>query len=503
MSIGFHRQAIESIAAKALYLLTRLAIPPMILAQIGVGEYGLWSIAFVLVGYLGLSVSGLATVYVREIAQAYQRDDAEHASGMLSTGVAIALLLGSLFCLGLTLLMPVLLRSFDVSPALADQAQLVIIVTSLVFLADLTLGAWGYVLHGLNRVHEQQRIWVASFMLEWLLIAILLHYQLGLYALLFGFIGRYAFSILLAWWRAHAVWPQLKINPQLIHSQYLSHFLNFGLKMQLSDSCAMVLHSADRVVAGLFFGSAATAIVDLGGKLPSTATSIASGVSAVVLPKAACMNETQLAQLYAQALRLATFSLLWLMPLLVACAPAVHIAWLGPRAESADILALLLWLTPAWHCHILTGSASSALRGQGKLRLEYGYHALRIGALLLGIWLAVDLVSFIAAWSVFNSLAAICFLILASRQLGLHWQPLWQMCLQPILGVYLLAYSFVWLWPWQVANRTMAIGDLIQAGSVFSIIFILLIWKWGLNDTERAYVSQRCLRTFKREAHHA
>ena len=93
MSTSFQRAAIESIVAKVLYLLSRLAIPPMILTKVGLAEYGLWSIAFVLVGYLGLSVSGLATVYVREIAKAFERQDAYRASGMLSTGVALALLL--------------------------------------------------------------------------------------------------------------------------------------------------------------------------------------------------------------------------------------------------------------------------------------------------------------------------------------------------------------------------------------------------------------------------
>lgn len=503
MQMGFHRQAIEGIAAKALYLLTRLAIPPMVLGQIGLGEYGLWSIAFVLVGYLGLSVSGLATVYVREVAQAYQRQDAEHASGMLSTGVAIALLVGSVFCVSLTLIMPSLLRGFDVAPALAEQARLLILVTSLVFLADLTLGAWGYVLHGLHRVHEQQRIWVASFMLEWLMIAILLYYQLGLTALLAGFIARYCFSIALAWWRVHRVWPQLRLHPSCIRRSYLSPFLHFGLKTQLSDTCAMILHSVDRMVAGLYFGSAATAIVDLGGKLPATATSIASGVSAVVLPRSACMSAAQVAELYAQALRLSTFALLWLMPLLVACAPAIHIAWLGLRVESAQILALLLWLTPAWHCHVLTGSASSALRGQGQVRLEYVYHALRLAALGVAIALAADLVSFIAALAIGNTVAALSYLMLASQRLALGWVPLWRICLRPVLGAYLLAYSFVWLWPWQVSSRAMALSELVQAGAVFSMIFVVLVWKWGLTQAERVWVGQQCSRPFKREAHHA
>ncbi|QKJ67707.1 hypothetical protein HQN60_13830 [Deefgea piscis] len=503
MSTSFQRAVLESIFAKVLYLFTRLAIPPMVLTQVGLPEYGLWSISFVLVGYLGLSVSGLATVYVREIAKAFEQQDAHRASGMLSTGVALALLLGSGFCLGLTLLMPWLLGKFEVSPALHPLATLLMLTTAFVFLADLTLGAWGYVLHGLNRVHEQQRIWVASFMLEWLIIASLLYRNWGMTALLGGFVLRYVFSISCAWWRVHLIWPDLQLRPKFVSKVYLQPFLKLGMKSQLSDTFAMILHSADRVLAGVHFGSAATALVDLGSKLPATATSISSGISAVVLPRSACMDKAQLAEFYPKALRLALFSLLWIMPLIVSCAPAIHLTWLGLRPESALILQMLLWLTPAWHLHTLTGCASSALRGQAELRLEFVYHILRLISAGIAYLSATSLLQFIAYFTIGNGLAAVIYLLIASQRLSMPPALVFRQTLWPLLIVYTLGYSFSWFWPWQLISRNMAALELVQASSLFMLILFWAIWKLVLTQSEKQWLTNQCTKFFKREVYHA
>ncbi|QLG87773.1 oligosaccharide flippase family protein [Chitinibacter bivalviorum] len=504
MHTGFHRAALESILAKVLYLLSRLAIPPMVLTQVGLPEYGLWSIAFVLVGYLGLSVSGLATVYVREIARAYERQDALYASGMLSTGVALALFLGGGFCLGLSLCTPWILKSFAVSPALYQLATLLIGVTTLVFLADLTLGAWGYVLHGLNRVNEQQRIWVASFMLEWVIIASMLYLGLGMTALLGGFLLRYIFSICCAWWRVKSIWPELKMHPRHINQLYLKPFLHFGLKSQLSDGLAMILHSADRILAGISFGSASTAILDLGSKLPATAISISSGISLVVLPRSACMNEAQLAEFYPKALRLSVFSLLFIMPLLVACAPAISLAWLGLRPESHLIVQTLLWVTPAWHLHTLTGCASSALRGQGQLRLEFVYHGLRAIALGLVFYLSTSLAHFIALFAIGSACSALCYLFLASHRLSMSSGQIFKQALFPLGLCYSAAYSLVLLWPWHlINNRHMALLELLQMSSLFTLLLAGLSWLIILKPHEKTWLSNLAAKLFKHEVSHA
>nr|WP_314899843.1 oligosaccharide flippase family protein [uncultured Deefgea sp.] len=502
MSTAFHRVALESMLARALYLISRLALPPLVLTYAGLAEYGLWSIAFILVGYLGISVSGLATVYVREIALARDRDDALDASKMLSTGVGLALLVGSLFCALVAFFMPMLLSWFKISPQLHSLASNLLLLTCLIFLADLTLGAWGYVLNGLKLIHEQQRIWVVSFILEWCIAAALLVLGYGISALLWAFTLRYALSISLSWWRVKRAWPALSLHPKHLSKQHLQPFLNLGVRAQLSDSWALLLHSADRLIAGLSFGAAYTGLMDLGSKLPATATSITSGISQALMPHAASLDAASFSHLYQQAQRLAVFSLLGLMPLLVATAPALNLAWLGPRPELAQIVTILLWVTPAWHLHIQTGPASSALRGKDQIGLEFFYHGLRTMVFLVSLQ-ANNLLEFLQIFSIGQGLASLVYLTLASKTLQLAPKQLFKLIFKPLALNYLLAYSFVSLWPWQLSSRSSALIELLLASALFMGLQLLILWWFILHADERKWLKQKLCFTRSLEAHHA
>ena len=60
---------------KLLYAVTRVALPPLALAHMGLAEYGLWAACFVLVGYVGMAASGFTLVYLRGTALAYAEGD--------------------------------------------------------------------------------------------------------------------------------------------------------------------------------------------------------------------------------------------------------------------------------------------------------------------------------------------------------------------------------------------------------------------------------------------
>lgn len=502
MFAGLHQAAVETMAARLLYLLSRLALPPLVLSHVGLAEYGLWSIAFVLVSYLGLTASGIATVYVREIARARERDDVACASRILSTGVLLTLLLGGIFCTGLALSLPWVLAKFQLNPALRTLATQLVFTCCLIFLADLTLGAWGYVLHALKQVQEQQRIWVVSFLLEWLAIALLLHAGFGMQALVWAFALRYACSITLSWWRVRRTWPALQLSLRHVSPDCLRLYSKLGLGSQLSDSWATLLHAGDRLLAGFAFGASASALLDLGNKLPSTATSISSGISHAMLPHAATASTDAAQTLYRSGLRLNVLVLLPVMPLLVATAPALFTVWLGPRSELTILAGCLLWMTPAWHLHTLTGAASSTLRGQGRLRTEFIYHALRSVGLLAAYLMATTLPQFIALTAVGLSGSAVLYLALANRCLGAPTALLGE-TLYPLFGAYFAAYLITALLPWQFESRGDAWYTLLLGCGLYGTSLCLWLYKVVLTLAETAFIRHQLGRVTAMVTRHA
>ena len=240
-----------AMAAKLLYLVTRLGLPPLILAHISLAEYGLWAACFVIVGYIGLADLGLSSVYVRYVARMNAQGDTDGISrtlstGMLSLGAIACVLLGVLYAL-----LPAALDLLKIEPAARGTAAILVLGTAAVFLADMALGGFAYLLHGMQRIRLEQQIWVAAFTLEMVLIVAFLHAGLGVVALLAAYALRYAFSLALTMRQAFRVLPALRLSPRAFDRSLLRELLGFGLRVQSSTMFAMVLHSADRVVAGL------------------------------------------------------------------------------------------------------------------------------------------------------------------------------------------------------------------------------------------------------------
>ena len=81
------RNAGFAMFAKVFYLVSRLAVPPLVLAHVTLAEYGLWSAAFVLIMYIGLTDVGFSNVYLRFVARFLAQGDIAASNRLLSTGV--------------------------------------------------------------------------------------------------------------------------------------------------------------------------------------------------------------------------------------------------------------------------------------------------------------------------------------------------------------------------------------------------------------------------------
>jgi len=106
-----------AMAAKLFYLVTRLCLPPLVLAHVSLAEYGMWAACFVIIGYVGLADLGLSSVYVRYVARLHARGDTEGigrtlSTGMVGIGVVACVVLGALAAA-----VPTLLDLFKVDTA--------------------------------------------------------------------------------------------------------------------------------------------------------------------------------------------------------------------------------------------------------------------------------------------------------------------------------------------------------------------------------------------------
>jgi len=463
--------------SKLVYAATRVALPPLALAHMGLADYGLWAACFVLVGYVGMAASGFTLVYLRGTARAYAEGDVAAIGRLLSTGMLAMGALALALLAVLWLALPALLDLFGVAEAQRALARWLWLGTLAVFLADMSLGAFGSVLHAIGRVRREQQVWVAAFIFETALIVGLLLAGWGVLGLLAAFAARYVFSIganaVLAW----RALPGLRIGWRGFDRSLLRGFFGYGAGMQVSGLIATALHSADRLLAGALLGPQAMALVDLAAKLPTTAASISSSVSTVAVSSSARHDaqgqSAALEQVYRDASRITVAGLALTLPFLAWFAEPIALAWLGRSEAQAAVAPLLAMLAVGLHAHMLTGPANAVSRGTGSLRADFTYHGLRCLALAAALatwWLGSTrslpaLVLFMATAQV---LAGMSYLAFAHRRLCNAWSGLASRVLAPTLTAYALAGALHALLPSSIAGG--------RADALWALALPALLW---------------------------
>ena len=364
------QNAIVQLAAKLLYMLSRVGLPPIILAYVSLEEYGLWATCFIVISYLGMSTFGIANVYIRYTAEYHARHDTEAINRLLSTGLAVTIPVCAALLVLLALGMPLLLDAFKVAAPLRETATVLILATAAAMMLDLTFGAFNHVLIGMQLMVRQTTIWVISFLLETALIVGLLLAGWGVYALLWAFIIRYLLATWLSARACYQVLPGLSLGPRHFDRSMLSLFYRFGGVVQVAGLLSMVLYSIEKVIAGAFIGVRATGLFDLGEKLPVMSSQVTSALNTVFLPAVTHLHSLgqteELGKLYLKGARYISMLTGLIMGFLVGFAVPIMTAWLGPNPEFQITAFIMAWFTLPFHTHVTTGPCTALHYGMNQ-----------------------------------------------------------------------------------------------------------------------------------------
>lgn len=492
-----------AMGSKVVYLLSRLVIPPIVLSHLSLAEYGLWTSCFILIMYVGLTDAGFSNVYVRYTAQYHAQGNQQAINRLLSTGVLLLSGLASLVFLLVATGLPWLLEHLQIDTAMHHEATVLILAVVALFLLDMTLGAYCYLLHGLQRIREEQRIVMRGYLIELALIVVLLYAGCGVYALLIAFAVRYLSCLVSYRQVAKRVLPGLHLSVANFDRQYMALFFGFGAKVQLSALVATVLSTIDRILASLIGGTPAIALFDLGNKLPLSAMIIPSTLSNLSMARAAQLdaqqNTGEITTLLGDTTR--AIALLSALPLafIAVFASAITVTWLGARSDYALIPLLMLFSSLTQHMHIITGPASSIMRATGQIRFEFIYHVLRLSLIGLAVLLfhaLIDNQLVALAYGLFagGALASILYIALAYRQLGARQSHWFNRCILPALLPYAVALALLPLWHSLIDADQSRLLQLVVLG-LFGIAYlglaILALWALALRPNERTVLAAR------------
>jgi len=500
------RNIATDIGARIAYLVTRLAVPPFVLAHIALSTYGLWTTAFVVVSYIGISTMGLSSVYIKYVAEFSAKGEFERANRLLSSGLAVTIPVCVATFAAVWFIWPSLSHLLHVAPALQGDAREVVLTVVAIFLASIGLSGFRDALVAEQRTAQVQVIWIVSFVLETALIFLLVGLGRGIRGLAEAFLVRTILEIGLAFWLAFRSLPWLRISASLVELQSLKLLFNFGTTAQVLSFLAVALNSIERAVAAPLVGLDAAALLDLAKKLPTMAGSVPMAFATSLVPAASFLQgalhdgseeseewKQTVHKLYYKGARYMNL-LAGLSLALPACTSGfILYAWIGKHYQGGALLMTAFCIST--QANLLTGPGTSILRGIGKIGEEFYYALPNIALLAITLPLSRFLlhgwtvVGVGLAVAISTLLAAAIFLVRAHKVLGIPLQKYATQVLLPGFAPFVVGIPLgtVGLLFFTHLNRWEEVGALTLLGAVYMGLCLLLIATAVLTEGEKLW----------------
>jgi O-antigen/teichoic acid export membrane protein len=499
------RNASFNFGAKGFSMLSRLMMPPIILSYVSLEEYGIWAACFILIVYLGMSTFGVSNVYVTYIAQYHAKQEFAKINHLLSTGLTVVLAVSFSLLTLLWLGLPTIIEAFHISGPLHQTAATLIFGTALVFSVELSFGAFGFVLQGLQRFGQQTLIWFVSFCLETILIVSLLLADLGIYALLWALVARYAVSTIAYMVVCHRTLPTLSLKFRYIDRESFRLFYRYGTVVQLSGLLGTFLFSIEKLIAGVFIGVKATGLFEIGQKFPIMGALLPSSLNAVLQPAIArlsTLNEkAEVRNLYLRGSRYLNIMTGLFMGFLAAFASPILFGWLGSQTDDYRFAALILtWFTLPFQLNALTGPGTAVHRGVGRPLRETMYPVVQllfIGITVgLGFFLIGESIQVITvAVAVSMAASALVYIGYTNHVLDVHWGRYLSQVLIPGLVPYGIALILGWmaepLMGWSLLDRWAVVVSLGGLGLLYLLLSTMVVHLVFLDHEERVFLKEK------------
>jgi O-antigen/teichoic acid export membrane protein len=484
------------------YLLSRLFVPPFVLARVGLSAYSLWSAVFLIVAYVGTASVGFSTAYIKFVAEFVGRGETHKANSMLSTGMVICGVVCGAFFVLVGLAMPQVLWWFSVPSHLQAEARYLILLVVGFHLTDLVFSVFKMALAGCQKIRELQLIWVFDYLLEAALIFYFVGTGRGVYGLADAFAISTVASTALAAMVAWREMPWFRLSLRWYSHESLRMLMNFGGVLQFSAVCSTAIDTLERAIAAPLIGLEAIGLLDISAKLPRSSGSIPGAFIGAYLPASAYLHgglgggakgKQAIRQLYLKGSRYMIFAAAGLSGFMAAAAAPVLSVWVGRIYPGTAYLMTIFAIQQ--HVRSMTGPGTSILRGMGRPWQDFAFTApnmllavvmIPLSRLVLGRWSAVGLGTAMAGASI---AASIIFVIYANRIFEIPRWQYFRAVVVPSLIPYLVG-ELVAIPLWRIVagmNRWPGAAVVGFAGILYLIVLALVIDRVVLTSEERRW----------------
>jgi O-antigen/teichoic acid export membrane protein len=342
------RNTVFGVLARVAQVSTRLVTVPVVIAHLGLGGYGIWSIIMTSAAYMRFGSIGIKSAFQKYVAEATGNGNFERANHLLSTGCAMILLVSVIGLVPVALFANELAKLAGVpSEFLASTAHSFTMLAIIMVLSNAGAVFEAIVMGG-HRVDLARNFTTLFSVLEAIAIVLLLHHGLGLFAMASVMAISELGFITCCRAASRKVVPEIRVSLSYLTRGVAGELLRFGGSYQLASILQVLYLSIVPITMLRAFGADAAGLYALTNRLAGSVlllpdallVSILSGAAMVFAAGSAAQMKTLINKSFKVTLVLGLFPLAFLAVL----GPRIVLAWTGQATSS---LRAAFWLVCA------------------------------------------------------------------------------------------------------------------------------------------------------------
>ncbi len=327
-------------------ILTFLVLTPFLIQVLGKETFGLWSLIWSVVSLFALADMGFGTSVVKYVADARGRGDTERLTRVVSTMFWVYTGLGTVLMGLVGVGMVFLPQAFDIPPAQADAARMVLLLLGLRSALCMPLGLFRGVLNGFQRIRVANLYKVLASILYFGGVLLILSRVRDIRMLAWINLCMGVLPMLAMMLHARATLPGVSISPRHFRLSLVRELSGFSLYFFLIQISALIYTRVDSIVIQTSLGLEAVAVYTIAIRLSDKAGQFCNQLTRTLTPVVAELHgagdRERVISVWMRGARYATaFALPLLLGLAVLARPLIE-AWAGEGFEGAVLCCRLL-----------------------------------------------------------------------------------------------------------------------------------------------------------------
>ncbi len=485
-----------NIASNYLKFLIRMVVvflmTPYIIKQIGVEEFGLWSLVYAIIGLFGLLDFGFATAAIKYVGEAFGARDFSRLNQAISSLTTVYLLIGFVCLLLVFLLASPLSGFFEIPQGHAGNFTTILIIVGLFVALSFPLSIYKAILIGSGYQSFISLFEVSMVLVNAGLVVYLLENGYGIIGMAWSAALTTLGSLLLAIPVVKRKVPEIQITFSIISFSRIRELMSFSVYQFITNIAVLLVMGIDPIVVGMFLPLSAVALYSIAGRIGEYSfllnKQFSNALTPLISQAQGGKRDDLIRRILLDGTRFLMAIALPFLALLYFYAPNIIHVWVGPDfAESSELLRILLI---AIFFSTLQLNASSVLAMTGHHR--FLALTMMISA-LLNFVLSVILVQFMGLAGVALATLIASFtmemLIIVPRACRSRQAGWFEFLLKglvptifPALPMLFVAYELS-LW-----QKPESLGLIVLHGSISALVYFVMFFWTGVKSSERRMV---------------